>query len=41
MNAYNRLVERTKEDTESDSESPDANYYEKMEKDCYGEVAVK
>jgi hypothetical protein len=39
VNAYNRLVNRTKEDPISESEPLDANYYEKMEKDCFGEVA--
>jgi len=41
VNAYNRLVARTKEDTKSDSESPHSNYYEKLEKNCLGEVAGK
>jgi hypothetical protein len=41
VNAYNRLIERTKEGTESDSESSGANYYEKMETDCFGEMAVR
>ena len=41
VNAYNRLVYRTKEDEKSDSEPSDVNYYEKLEKDCIGEVAVK
>jgi hypothetical protein len=41
VNAYNRLVDRSKEDTKSDSESPHPNYYEKLEKDCLGEVAAK
>ena len=41
VNAYNRLVYRTKEDEKSDSEPPNVNYYEKLEKDCIGEVAVK
>ena len=41
VNAYNRLIERTKEDTKSDSEPSDVNYYEKLEKECSGEVALK
>ena len=39
VNAYNRLVQRTKEDAGTGSESSDVNYYEKLEKDCLGEVA--
>ena len=41
VNAYNRLVYRTKEDEKSDSDSSNTNYYAKLEKDCFGEVAVK
>ena len=41
VNAYNRLVYRTKEDEKSEPEPPNVNYYEKLEKDCIGEVAVK
>jgi len=39
VNAYNRLVERSKGDTGSDSDSSAVNYYEKLEKDCLSEVA--
>ena len=41
VNAYNRLVVRTKEDAEPGSEPPHPNYYETLEEDCLGEVAVK
>ena len=36
VNAYNRLVYRTKEDEKSDSDPPHPNYYEKLEKECIG-----
>jgi len=39
VNAYNRLIERTKEGAGSGSKTSDANYYEKMEKECFGETA--
>ena len=41
VNAYNRLLERTKEESDSEPESSDVGYYEKLEKECFGEVAVK
>ena len=41
VNAYNRLIERTKEDTGPDTESSGNNYYEKMEKECFSEMAVR
>ena len=41
VNAYNRLVERTKEDAEPQPQPSDLNYYEKLEKECCGQVAVK
>ena len=41
VNAYNRLLERTKEETESDPESSDDGYYEKLEKECAAEMARK
>jgi hypothetical protein len=41
VNAYNRLVDRSKEDTKTDSESLHPNYYEKLEKDCFGEMVAK
>ena len=37
VNAYNRLLERTKEDKDAEPESSDVAYYEKMEKECFGE----
>jgi hypothetical protein len=37
VNAYYRLVERTKNDFRNDLRPTEANYYEKMEKECIGE----
>jgi hypothetical protein len=38
VNAYSRLLERTKED--KDSESSVSDYYEKIEKECFGEMLI-
>lgn len=37
VNAYNRLLERTIEEKDSDTESLDVGYYEKLEKECFGD----
>jgi hypothetical protein len=41
LTTTNRLLERTKEESDSEPESSDVGYYEKLEKECFGEVAVK
>jgi hypothetical protein len=41
VNAYNRLLERSDDNKEQDSEPSGAGYYETMEKDAYGEIVAK
>ena len=41
VNAYNRLVERAKEEADAEPEPLDENYHENLEKECFGGVVAK